>query len=228
MTLNPRPASLALLAALSLSVSACIGGPAGGAGPAPLTPTQRFTLQVEPGVDRIALAVHDDGVSGTQRGALADIVNRFSIEGAAVLRVEAPSGGDPVSNAFAYQIKTALEAVGAPGHRVQVVAYAAPDPRAPVLVGFETLRAAVPQCGTSWTNLTRTAANESSANFGCAVTANLAAQIENPRDIIAPRGMTPSNAARRSVVFDNYRKGEATAAPQETLVANRRVSQAVN
>jgi len=220
--------TLALAALTSLTLAGCLGGPAGGTGPAPLTPTQRFSLQVEPGVDRIALAVHDSGLSGNQQAALTDIANRFGIEGATVLRVEAPSGGDPVSNDFAFRIKTALEAVGAPGHRIQVVAYDAPDPRAPVLVGFETLRASVPQCGTSWTSLTRTGANESQANFGCAITANLAAQISNPRDIISPRGMTPTDAGRRAVVFDNYRKGEATAAPQESLVANRRVSQAVN
>ena len=220
--------NLALLALSSVTLAACMGAPAGGIGPAPLTPMSRFSLQVEPGLDRIALAVHDTGLSGPQQGALADIANRFGIEGASVLRVEAPSGGDPVSSEFAYRIKSALEAVGAPGYRIQVIAYDAPDPRAPVLVGFETLRAAVPQCGTSWTSLTRTNANESPANFGCAVNANLAAQISNPRDIIAPRGMTPGDAGRRTVVFDNYRKGEATAAPQETLVANRRVSQAVN
>ena len=95
-------------------------------------------------------------------------------------------------------------------------------------VGFEPLRAAVPQCGAYWGNLARTNGNDTSANFGCAVTANLAAQIDNPRDIITPRGMTPVDTGRRAVIYDNYRKGEATAAPQEELVANRRVSQAVN
>ncbi|CAN5403429.1 CpaD family pilus assembly protein [soil metagenome] len=221
-----RAAAVLIIAPLALA--ACMGGPAGGTGPAPLTPTSRFSLQVEPGVDRIALAIHDEGVSGAQQGALSDLVDRFGAEGATVLRIEAPSGNDTVSNGFAFQVKAALERVGAPSERIQVVAYEAPDPRAPVLVGFETLRAVVPQCGTSWGSLTRTNANETPSNFGCAVTANLAAQIENPRDIIQPRGMTPSDAGRRAVVFDTYRKGEATAAHREELVANTRVSQAVN
>jgi pilus assembly protein CpaD len=220
--------TLIVAAAVSAALSACAGGPAGGDGPAPLTPVSRFTLQVEPGVDRIALAVHENGVSPTQMDALAALANRFGIEGATVLRVEAPGGGDVVANDFAFQIKSALERAGAPGHMIQVVAYAAPDARAPVLVGFETLRAAVPRCGAEWTNLARTARNETASNFGCAVTANLAAQIANPRDIVAPRGMTPSDFGRRAVVYDNYRKGEATAAHQEDLIANRRVSQAVD
>ncbi len=218
----------ALALALPLTLSACMGGPAGGTGPTPLNPTSRFTLQVEPDVDRIALSVHEDGLSANQQNALAAVSNRFGIAGATVLRIEAPSGGDPVSADFAWRVKAELEARGAPVGAIQVVGYQAPDPRAPVLVGFETVRAAVPQCGTYWGNLSRTNGNNGSANFGCAVTANLAAQIADPRDIVAPRGMTPSDSGRRSVVFDNYRKGEATAAPQEELVANRRVSQAVN
>jgi len=218
----------ALVLAMMASVAACTGAPSGGYGPVPLTPTQRFALQVEPGLDRIALAVHDEGLSGAQTAALSGLAERFGIEGAPVLRIEAPSGGDPVAGAFAYRIKGALEAVGAPGHRIQIVAYDAPDPRAPVLVGFDTVRAAVPRCGGSWTSLTRTANNDSSANFGCAVNANLAAQIADPRDIVRPRDMAPADGARRSVVLDFYRKGQATAAPREDLVAGGRISQAVN
>lgn len=221
-------AALVPLALISSGLAACMGAPVGGYGPPPLTPAGRFALQVEPGLDRIALAVHDNGLSGAQNAALADMVNRFDIEGAPVLRIEAPSGGDPVAGEFAYRIRGALEAVGAPGHRIQIVAYAAPDPRAPVLVGFDTVRAHVPRCGANWASLTRTANNESSANFGCAVNANLAAQIADPRDIIRPRDMTPSDSARRSVVFDNYRKGVATAAPQEEMVSGGQISQAVN
>ena len=227
MTRILGPVPFAAIAA-AMALAGCMGGPAGGGGPPPLTPTSRFSLQVEPGLERIALAVHDQGLSGNQHAALTDIANRFAVEGAPLLRIEAPAGNDPVANDFAWRIKGALEQIGMPGDRIQVVAYNAPDPRAPVLIGYETLRAVVPQCGTVWTSLTRTNANETPPNFGCAVTANLAAQIANPRDIITPRGMTPGDAGRRTVVFDHYRKGEATAAPQEELVANRRVSQAVD
>jgi len=229
ISLRPRLLGNAAMAlALPLALAACMGDPAGGLGPEPLNPATRFTLQVEPDVDRIALAVHETGLSGPQQAALVNLSNRFGLQGATVLRIEAPSGGDPVSAEFAYRVKSALEAMGAPVEAIQVVGYDAPDPRAPVVVGFETLRAAVPQCGTYWGNMTRTNGNDTSANFGCAVTANLAAQIDNPRDIVTPRGMTPVDTGRRAVVYDHYRKGEATAAPQEELVANRRVSQAVN
>lgn len=217
-----------ILTAAATVLGACMGAPADGGGVQPLLPTSRYTLQVEPGVDRIALAVHETGVSANQEAALAQLVSRFTVEGAPGLVIEAPAGGDPVSSEMAWKIRSALVAAGAPEGRIQVVSYPAPDPRAPVLAGFETIRAVVPQCGTHWGNLTRTANNAQSINFGCAVNANLAAQIENPRDIVQPRDMTPASAGRRSVVFDNYRNGRATASAQEELLTNRRVSRAVD
>ena len=228
MTSMTRSLFLVAAAAIAVAQSGCMGAPAEGLGPTPLTPTSRFALQVEPGVDRVALAVHETGLSENQTLALRDMVNRFAAEGAPMLTVEAPSGDDPVSSAAAWSIKGALEASGVPPYQVRVVTYVAPDPRAPVLVGFDTVRAVVPQCGQSWTNLARTGNNAGSANFGCAVNANLAAQIANPRDIVTPRAMTPSDAARRSVVIDHYRAGEQTAAVRETLVDRGRVSNAVD
>ncbi|MDB5421401.1 MAG: pilus assembly protein CpaD, partial [Brevundimonas sp.] len=81
-----------IAAAASALLAGCVGGPAGGVGPAPLSPVSRFSLQVEPGIDRIALAVREDGVSQSQVDALAALANRFGVEGSGVLRVEAPSG----------------------------------------------------------------------------------------------------------------------------------------
>lgn len=222
-----RPALILLASAvLAGSLAACSG--AAGTGPIPLTPTSRFALQVEPGLDRVAFAVHETGLSQNQTLALSDMVNRFAQEGAPMLTIEAPSGEDPVSSDVAWRIKGALEAQGVPPYQVRVVTYVAPDPRAPVLVGFDTVRAAVPTCGTNWTNLGRTGANAGYANFGCAVSANLAAQIADPRDIVSPRAMQPGSAARRSVVFDKYRLGEPTGAVREPMVADDRVSNAVD
>lgn len=221
-----RITTIAVIAATA-GLTACMGAPAGGLGPAPLTPTSRFSLQVEPGMERIALAVHDQGLSANQQLALTDFANQFGLAGAPVIRIEAPSGQDAIANQMAWSVRGQLESIGVPSNRIQVMAYDAPDPRAPVLVGFDTVQAFVPRCNAGATNLTRTAANATPANFGCAVTANLAAQIADPRDIVSPREMTPADAGRRAVVFDSYRRGQLTAAPRERLVRNQQISQAV-
>lgn len=223
-----RTPIIVLLAAATLSLGACVGGPASLGGEAPLTPTSRYQLQVEPDLDRIALAVHDTGLSPAQGDALQALVGRYRYAEAVPMVIEAPAGNDPVALKAAYDIKSALAASGVAPDRIVLVSYAAPDPRAPVVVGYQTVRAAVPKCGAAWGNLSRTGDNQSSSNFGCAVTANLAAQIADPRDIQTPRAMTPSDAGRRTVVFDRYRAGQQTAAAAETLVQETAVSRAVN
>lgn len=213
-----------LLIVVGVALSGCVGGPASLGGPAPLTPTSRYALQVEPGMDRIALAVHEAGLSENQHAALRDLMHRFMASGAPEIVVEAPYGAGEPSTRAAWAISEALRGAGAP---VRLVSYAAPDSGAPVLAGFEALRAARPQCGTAWGSLTRTGDNLSASNFGCAVTANLAAQIADPRDIVSPRAMSPAEAGRRSVVFNNYRAGEVTSAAGDPLVQNQSISQAV-
>lgn len=217
-----------LLTTTALALGACVGGPASLGGEPPLTPTSRYQLQVEPDLDRIALAVHDTGLSPAQSGALQALVGRYRYVDAVPMVIETPAGDDPVALKTAYDIKSALAAYGVAPERITLVSYAAPDPRAPVVVGYQTIRAAVPRCGTTWGNLSRTGDNQSASNFGCAVTANLAAQIEDPRDIQRPRTMTPADAGRRTVVLDLYRGGKPTSAEAERLIRETAVSRAVN
>ncbi len=193
---------------------------------APVTPLSQYVLQVEPGIDRIALAVHDQGLSANQHQALRGLVSRFVSEQASILRIESPSGNDPAAAAQAYAMRDAMQAMGVPGDMIQVVGYDAPDARAPVLAGFETLRAHVPDCSAEPRNLGSRFSNLPTGGFGCAVTANMAAQIANPRDILTPRELQPSDSGRAAVVFALYRQGKQTAAPQEILVAGR-ISEAV-
>lgn len=223
-----RTPIIGLLAAGALSAGGCVGGPASLGGEPPLTPISRYQLHIEPDLDRIALAVHDTGLSPAQGDALQALVGRYRGVEAVPMVIEAPAGNDPVALKTAYDVKSVLAASGVTPDRIILVSYAAPDPRAPVVVGYQTLRAAVPRCGAAWGNLSRTGDNQSSSNFGCAVTANLAAQIADPRDIQTPRAMTPSDAGRRTLVFDRYRAGQQTAATAERLIQETAVSSAVD
>ena len=59
--------------------------------------------------------------------------------------------------------------------------------------------------------------------FGCAVTANIAAQIAEPADLLHPRDLDPPDAQRRQTVLDKYRQGATTAAAKDSQ-ANGAVS----
>jgi pilus assembly protein CpaD len=215
----------AAVAAVSALLSACAA--TGSIGAPPLTATSRYVLQVEPGVDRIALAVHENGLSTNQRAALADLAVRFVQARADVIRIETPSGDDPVSHQVAWNTRDALAARGVPVERLQIVAYDAPTARAPILAGFETVQAFIPNCAATQSVMRSSFSNQPSSSFGCAVTANLAAQIANPRDIVAPAALAPSDTARRGKVFDTYRGGVKTSAPQEPLIDGE-ISRAVD
>lgn len=212
---------------LSLAAAAALAGCASTA-PAdpPLTPLSRYALRVEPGLDRIALAVHDEGLSANQQAALNDLAGRYLATGVGHVRVEGPSGDDEAAARQTWAVRSALQSAGLPAERILVVSYPAPDPRAPVLAGFETVRAVIPNCAAEPRSLDNRFSNEASVGLGCAINANLAAQIADPRDIVGHRPITPADSGRAAVVFDNYRKGEPTAAPQETLVEGR-IAQAV-
>lgn len=217
-------ASAVFVLAAGLAVSGCAS--MSGDMDAPLTPLSRYALQVEPGLDRIALAVHDQGLSANQHAALRDLAVRYGTSGAGSVRIESPAGDDPVAVEQAYAVRAFLETAGVPGDRIQMAAYFAPDPRAPVLAGFETIRASVPDCASEARNMGPRVSNQSSGGFGCAITANMAAQISDPRDILGARPMTPADSGRAAVVFDNYRRGQVSSTPQEPLV-NGRISGAV-
>jgi len=214
--------SLALLVTAAAALSAC----ASGGEPAPLTPVSRYALRVEPDLDRIALAVHEAGLSENQRAAISALAQRYRATGSGWLTVDGPAGNDPVAAAQTWAVHSALVNAGIPAERIRVGAYDAPDVRAPVLAGFETVRASIPDCSLERRDMGVRYSNQSSGGFGCAITANMAAQIAHPRDIVGARPMSPIDSGRAAVVFENYRRGDATSAAQEPLVQGQ-IAQAV-
>ncbi len=194
--------TLSVLAILG-SLGAC--ATAAGDSTLPILPTERYTLEARPALQEVALAPRPDGLSPAQRAALGDIAVRSNGQ---PIVVRAPAGDDPVALRSAFNARTALQEMGAPD--VRMASYDAP-PGAPILVGFTGYEAVIPQCG-QWGNLVATRDNAGYSNFGCAVTANMAAQIADPADIVTPNPLDPTDAQRRSTVIGKYRAGEVTSA----------------
>ncbi|HJV43644.1 CpaD family pilus assembly lipoprotein [Caulobacter sp.] len=204
---------LAGLAAMA-SLAACASTPASRDAATAPTETQVWAerVKVTPAPDEIVLAVHATGVSANQGAALEALVGRWLQAEARELVVTAPSG----AGAMAVQVRERLILLGAPAARVRVVGA---DPAAPqdavVRVGFVRYEAEPPKCGQSWESLTATRDNKAYENFGCAVAANMAAQVADPEDLVRPRDMTPADADRRGVVLGKYRRGEVTSTTRD-------------
>lgn len=192
-----------------------------------LTPTEQFVsaVKVTSRPDSVSLAPHASGLSSTQGEALDALVARWrDADGAEILIQTAGDGGQLV----AAQSRVYLLARGIPSDGIRTGDYdAAGKANPPVMVSFTRYEAETPKCGQVWNNLSATGANTPFPNFGCAVTANMAAQVADPRDILRPRTTTPADAARRSVVLGKYRAGEVTSSAKDDQ-AKGTVSQAVD
>jgi pilus assembly protein CpaD len=222
--------SLILLAGLALTACAsddeAVSHRAAGA----LTPTERFPIEVREHPEELKLAAHAQGLSPNQTAALDLFIDHWnSVQGGDVLLKSPSNAGDPQA---IYRVTVDahdyLVAHGIDARRVRIVGYdGAGDHAAPVVVGYAAYVAKSAKCGQDWESITATKDNREYNNFGCAMSANLAAEIANPADLLSPRAMDPADSARRQTVLDHYRKGEPTSSAKDDQ-ANGAVSTAVH
>jgi len=193
----------------------------------PLTPTEQFSITVSSAPDQILLAPHASGVSDAQADALAALVNRWRDSGADTITIMAPAGGEGQAYHATAAIEATLEELGVSPDRIKLGGYnAGQRVGAPIAVGFKSYKAEGPQCGRDWRDFTSSRNNDVNSNFGCATTANIAAMIANPADLLAPRQMDPADASRRENVVGKYRQGQITSSAKDPQ-ANGAVSDAV-
>lgn len=180
----------------------------------PATPLDQFTIGRHEAPDQVALAVHAEGVTGSQREALAAFADRWRASGAGFITIQTPSdSADPTAaRAYAEAAVSTLGVLGVPYDRVRMIGYAGgPGARPVVMASFMSSAVDIPDCSrVPWDNLTATRDNRPYARFGCAVTANLAAQIADPADLAGGRPVASADVARRMVVLDRYRDGKVT------------------
>lgn len=178
----------------------------------------RNKITVAETVERLELYAQPSGLnmSARDQDAVSDFVNLYGQHGQGPMYINIPRNA--ANGMGAQQAKTAItsrmQSMGIPGSAVQTGQYAAKSGvPAPVVVSFRRLTTAPIDCQQG-AFLTSTSTNQPYNNFGCAQTANLAAMIDNPRQLLAPYAMSPSTMIRRSTVIDRYATGEPTATPR--------------
>jgi pilus assembly protein CpaD len=208
--------SLALL--LGAAVSGC-GAKAGYSPHVGLTSTEQFAITVQPQPERIQLAARTGELSPAQVQALAQLAERWRADPRSPVVVEAPAGAQnaALGARTAAAAARVLGEYGVPPTAVVSSSYpAAGQPDAAVQVSFTRLVATAPNCATFQSDFAATFENQPFANFGCAVTANFAAQIADPRDLLNPQAMTPADATRRGIMLDTYRAAKPTGTPRSS------------
>ena len=178
-----------------------------------ITPTEQFPLKADETPGQIRLAAHPTGLSPAQRAAVEAMADRWLQDGGGVVTIRVPTTGvDPrAADVTSGETAELLQAAGVPGEKIRRIGYdASGDGVAPIVVAYTTYQAEIPRCGLKWGNLSSNGKNKPMDNFGCAVSANMAAQIADPADIAGPRSSDPTDAGRRTTVIDKYRQGQPT------------------
>jgi len=156
------------------------------------------------------------GLTPEQRAAVLSFAQEWRRDATSGVIIAVPQGG-PTARAAAdsmREVHSILNASGIPARAVYVRSYRpAPSALASIKISYSKLVASAGPCGQWPKDLGPSAegtdfSNQEYWNLGCASQHNLAAMVDNPADLVQPRGETPAYAARRSVAIDKYRTGE--------------------
>ena len=224
-----------LLLLSAISAAALLAGCATASGPQAdltgVTPLDGWAREVKvtPEPQDIRLAPHETGLSVNQANALEGFIGLWMRAEARDITIKASDTGPGAraANRVAWDARDRLVSLGVPAGKIRMTAYdGADDPKAPVVISFNSYVAEVPRCG-DWRNVSHSNDNRVHDNFGCALTANMAAQVANPQDLVTPRDTQLAEGGSRETMYEKFRKGEATGSGRDE-VAKAKVSQVVN
>jgi pilus assembly protein CpaD len=210
-----------LLSASLLAVGACATAPEYG-DHAPSSGSDRHRIEVAQTGERmeIVVASGDATLSPASRAHVGDFASSYLRWGAGPIVMSTPSGGDNSDSAglVAHHIRMALVESGVPYSAVAGSTYDGTGlDSAPVVLNFTRYEARAPDCKPLWSqDLAHQSNNQPYESFGCSTQANLAAMIENPRDLLQPRDEESRDSGRRGAVMNAYRQGGQTHASRSS------------
>ncbi len=156
------------------------------------------------------------GLTPTQRAEVLSFAQQWRHEATSGIIVDVPRArqiGRAAANSLR-DVQSILAAAGVPRNAIYARPYKASSfTLASIKLNYAKIVATAGPCGL-WPHDLGTSfdpvytENRPYWNLGCASQRNLAAMVDNPADLVQPRGEAPAYAARRSVALDHYRKGE--------------------
>ena len=156
------------------------------------------------------------GLNPGQRADVLAFAQLWKREATSGIIIDVPQGG-PTAHAAAdsmREVHSILAASGVPRNAVYVRGYRPPATSlASIKIAYTKMVAEAGPCGKWPENLgpgegASYMENRPYWNLGCAYQRNMAAMIDNPADLVQPRGEAPAYSARRSVAIDKYRRGD--------------------
>ncbi len=159
---------------------------------------------------KVAFAGPADGLSADDAAQLARFVSGYLAGGNGALSVTVPAG--PRSSEAIRYVGARIVAMGVPSSRLLVGTRDAAGNDEGVEIGYIAYAAQTVPCRNWSQDADQTENNLPMPDFGCSVQHNIAAMVADPRDLVEPRDMGPSDAARRATITKQYETGAVTAA----------------
>ena len=177
-------------------------------------PTVNHPITVEPSYKSLQMSYSGSSaeLSPDDTRRFASFVQEYLDHGDGAISVSAPRGHNatPAMTYFAEQ----LARMGVPRTRILVGTHDAASADGRVEIGYISYSAHTDACGDWSHDAGETSSNLPMPDFGCSVQHNIAAMVSDPRDLVTPRGMDPSDPTRRQTVLSTYEKGQTTQAQQ--------------
>jgi pilus assembly protein CpaD len=183
---------------------------------------QRHPLTIKEADHNIEVFVGSNrgGLNASQRADVLAFAQTWKKEATGGIIIDQPAGtrNQLAADAAVRETRSLLAAAGVPPYAIAVRPYQ-PTNRvaiATVRLNYPRVSAEAGPCGLWPADLGPTYEpqhfeNKPYWNLGCATQRNLAAMVDNPADLVQPRGESPVYAARRSVVLGKYGRGDSTA-----------------
>ena len=175
-----------------------------------------ITLKERERTVEIFLGRNRGGLTASQRADVLSFAQLWRRESTSGIIVDVPQGG-LIGHAAAdsmREVHSIFAASGVPSNAVYVRTYKpSSSALASIKINYSKVVAEAGPCGL-WPHDLGTSFDQTYLenrpywNLGCAHQRNLAAMVDNPADLVQPRGETPAYSPRRSVAIDHYRKGE--------------------
>src|SRR5437764_3282653 len=186
-------------------------------GSVPMDYRQRHPIVINEGPRGVELFIGDrrGTLNGPQRAQVLAFAGEWHREATGGILIEVPSGTSNASAAAsaAQEVRSILAAAGVPPASIALRRTRPGNPGrlATLRLHYPTITADAGPCGLWPHDLGPTGdweheENREYWNFGCAQQRNLAAMVEDPADLVQPRGETPPYTGRRCLARDKYRQ----------------------
>jgi pilus assembly protein CpaD len=163
---------------------------------------------------KIASIVAGERLGDPERDAVRAFAVQYMREGRSRVTISRPTNGPSDVSALraSADARAQMLAAGIDPADIAEGPYDASGARqAPLMISYRSYEVVAPDCpDVSSVDMSDIHTNSALPSFGCAVTANLAAMIGDPSDLVGTQMLDPSDSRRRLIVMTKYRNGEPT------------------